>query len=50
MTLTEAMLEKLVTPKPGAHMTTYLPNLRAKKNAALIASLKKAKSLGGIRG
>lgn len=37
----EPMLQKLVTPQTTAHMTTRLPNLFARKNAALIASLKK---------
>lgn len=41
MTLSQDMLEKLATPKPLAHMTSRLPNLFARKNAALIASLKK---------
>lgn len=50
MTLSEAMLEKLSTPKPLTHMTTRLPNLFARKNAALIASIKKAKGLGGVKG
>jgi hypothetical protein len=33
------MLEKLATPQPSTHMTSRLPNLFARKNAALIASL-----------
>lgn len=37
----EPMLQKLVTPQPLTHMTSRLPNLFARKNAALIASLKK---------
>lgn len=40
--LTEPMLEKLVTPKPGGHMTTRLPVKCAQTNAALIASMKAA--------
>lgn len=50
MTLSETMLEKLVTPKPLAHMTTRLPTRFAKTNASLIASLKKAKELGSVKG
>ena len=44
MTLTNDMLEKLATPKPG-YMTTRLPTKSAKTNASLIASLK-AKEVG----
>lgn len=40
MTLTEPMLEKLVTPKQGGHMTTRLPVKCAQTNAALIAAVK----------
>lgn len=50
MTLNDQMLQKLVTPKPGAHMTTRLPSLCARKNAALIASMKKTKMVGGVKG
>lgn len=46
MTLSQSMLEKLATPKPLTHMTTRLPNLFARKNAALIASLKKPAGMG----
>lgn len=49
MTLSEQMLQKLVTPKPG-YMTTRLPTKSAKTNASLIASLKKAKELGSVKG
>lgn len=38
--ISEPMLEKLVTPKPGGHMTTRLPVKCAQTNAALIAALK----------
>lgn len=37
--ISETMLEKLATPKPG-RMTTRLPTRFAKTNAALIASVK----------
>lgn len=39
MTLNTQTLQKLVTPKPLAHMTTRLPTRFAKTNAALIAGL-----------
>lgn len=38
MSLNTQVLQKLVTPKPGP-MTSRLPNLHARKNAALIAGL-----------
>lgn len=41
MTLTNAQLEQLATPKPGSHVSR-LPNLSARKNAKLIAEIKKA--------
>ena len=42
MTLTQETLSKLVEPKPG-HITSRLPTLFAKTNAALIAGLKATK-------
>ena len=38
MTLTNDLLTKLATPKPGSHQTR-LPNKLAKTNAALIAEM-----------
>lgn len=49
MTLSEEMLEKLATPKPG-HMKTRLPTKCAKTNAALIASIKKPDAQSGQGG
>lgn len=46
MTLTAEKLDLLTTRKAGAHMVSRLPGLCAKKNAALIASLKKGKEAG----
>lgn len=42
MTLSLSMLEKLATPKPGNHVSR-LPTKSAQTNAALIASIMKAK-------
>lgn len=49
MTLTDALLTKLVTPKPGPH-TTKLPRKSARTNAALIAGIKAAQALGSVKG
>lgn len=48
MTLTNELLEKLVTPKAGS-LVSRLPNLAARKNAKLIAELKRAEEVKGMR-
>ena len=46
--LSDKQCEMLIVPH-GTKITTRIPGLTAKKNAALIAGVKKKEALGGVR-